>query len=95
MNKAGAIQFLCGRFLGCQMRFLAIFELLFGDALSRIFKIFKNKYPNSQKLLITCRMSTGPRASDKKLEKGHPSGHASGQVTDDIEDLICHFIDNR
>ena len=34
-------------FLGCQMRFLAIFEF-FGDALSRIFEIFKNEYPNRQ-----------------------------------------------
>ena len=40
-----------------------------GGALSRIFEIFKNEYPNLSQHLIPVQMSTGPRGSDKKLEK--------------------------
>ena len=68
MNERGAIQSLCGRFLGCQMRFWR-FLSIFGDALSRIFKLFKNEYSNRKYLLMTREMSPRNRVSHKKLEK--------------------------
>ena len=72
VNETDVIRSLCGRLLGCQMTIFWRSLSFLGDELSRIFKIFKNEYPNRQKLTMTRRMSPGNRTSDKTLAKKSP-----------------------
>ena len=86
VNETGAIQSLCGRFLGCQMCFWRLKKSFFGDALSQSSEIFKMDIQTVNSSWWRVEWAQDPVHPIKSWKKGHPSAHPFSYFENDWTD---------